>query len=73
MAMHRQPRRFLECANHNFLTQVTEEPARRGAVLDPVLTNSEELVRDAVLQGSLGHSDNETVELKILRAVRRAR
>lgn len=72
MAMHRQPRRFLECVNHNFLTQVIEEPTRRGAMLDPVLTSREEPIGDAVLQGSLGCSDHEMVELKILRAVRRA-
>lgn len=50
----------------NFLTQVTEEPTRRGAMLDFVLTNKEELV----LQGTV--SDLRMVEIKILRAVRRA-
>lgn len=72
MAMHRQRRRFLECVNHNFLTQVIEEPRRRGAMLDPAFTNREEPVGDAVLQGSLGSRNEETVELKILRAVKRA-
>ncbi|GAB0182327.1 hypothetical protein GRJ2_000698000 [Grus japonensis] len=45
---------------------------RRGAMLDLVLTNKEELVRNVKLKGSLGCSDHEMVEFKILRAERRA-
>jgi len=37
-AGNRQARRFLECVEDNFLLQVTEEPMRRGAMLDLVLT-----------------------------------
>lgn len=44
---------------------------RRGAVLDPVLTNKEVLVRSVKFRGSLGCSDREMVKFKILRAVRR--
>jgi len=45
---------------------------RRGAMLDPALTNKEGLVGNEKLQGSLGCSDHEMVEFKILREARRA-
>ncbi|GAB0182044.1 mitochondrial enolase superfamily member 1 [Grus japonensis] len=45
---------------------------RRGAMLDLVLTNKEGLVGNVKLKGSLGCSDHEIVEFRILRAVRRA-
>ncbi|GAB0184760.1 hypothetical protein GRJ2_000941300 [Grus japonensis] len=44
---------------------------RRGAMLDLILTNKEGLVGDVKLKGSLGCSDHEIVEFKILRAMRR--
>ncbi|GAB0208651.1 hypothetical protein GRJ2_003330800 [Grus japonensis] len=71
-AEHKQSRKFLECTDDNFLLQVIEEPTRRGAMLDLVLANKEGLVGDVKLKGSLGCSDHEMVEFKILRAVRRA-
>ena len=71
-AGHKQSRRFLECVDDNFLLQVMEEPTRRGAMLDLVLTNKEGLVGNVKLKGSLGCSDHEMVEFKILRAARRA-
>ncbi|GAB0186577.1 hypothetical protein GRJ2_001123000 [Grus japonensis] len=71
-AGHKQSRRFLECIDDSFLLQVIEEPMRRGATLDLVLTNKEGLVGNVKLQGSLGCSDHETVEFKIHKAVRRA-
>ena len=71
-AGHKQSRRFLECIDDNFLLQVMEEPMRRGAMLDLVLTNKEGLVGNVKLKGSLGCSDHEMVEFKILKAVRRA-
>ena len=40
-AGHKQSRRFLECVDDNFLLQVIEEPRRRGAMLDLVLTKEE--------------------------------
>ncbi|GAB0203516.1 hypothetical protein GRJ2_002817200 [Grus japonensis] len=70
-AGHKQSRRFLECIDDNFLLQVIKEPMRRGAMLDLVLTNKERLVGNVKLKGSLGCSDHEMVEFKILRAVRR--
>jgi len=44
---------------------------RRGAMLDLVLTNKEGLVGNVKLKGSLGCSDHEMVEFKMLRTVRR--
>ena len=41
-------------------------------MLDLVLTNKEGLVGNVKLKGSLGYSDHEVVEFKILRAVRKA-
>ncbi|GAB0188273.1 hypothetical protein GRJ2_001292600 [Grus japonensis] len=69
---HKETRRFLECVDDSFLLQVIEEPMRRDAMLDLVLTNREGLVGNAKVKGSLGCSDHEIVEFKILRAVRRA-
>ncbi|GAB0177476.1 hypothetical protein GRJ2_000212900 [Grus japonensis] len=71
-AERKQSRKFLECVDDNFVLQVTEEPTRRGAMLDLVLTNKEGLVGDVKLKGSLGCSDHEMVEFRILRAARRA-
>jgi len=71
-AGHKQSWRFLEYVDDNFLLQVIEELMRTGAVLDLVLTNKEGLVRNVKLKGSLGCSDHEMVEFKILRAAGRA-
>ncbi|GAB0183649.1 hypothetical protein GRJ2_000830200 [Grus japonensis] len=68
---HKQSRRFLGCIDDNFLLQVIEKPMRRGAMLDLVLTNKEGLVGNVKVKGSLGCSDHEMVEFKILRAARR--
>ncbi|GAB0182166.1 hypothetical protein GRJ2_000681900 [Grus japonensis] len=72
-AEHKQSRKFLECVDDNFLLQVIEEPTRRGAMLDLILTNKEGLVGDVKFKGSLGCSDHKMVEFRILRAARRAR
>ncbi|GAB0208867.1 mitochondrial enolase superfamily member 1 [Grus japonensis] len=71
-AERKQSRKFLECVDDNCLLQVIEEPTRRGAMLDLILTNKEGLVGDVKLKGSLGCSDHEMVEFRILRAARRA-
>jgi len=42
-ARHIQSRRFLQSIDDNFLIQVVEEPTRKGALLDLVPTNNEEL------------------------------
>ncbi|GAB0207304.1 hypothetical protein GRJ2_003196000 [Grus japonensis] len=71
-ARHAQSRRFLQSIDDNFLTQVVEESTRRGVVLDLVLTNKEGLVGDVKVGGSLGCSDHEMVEFRILRGRSRA-
>ncbi|PKU42060.1 glycerol kinase [Limosa lapponica baueri] len=64
-------RKFLECVNDNFHLQMIEEPTRKRAMLDLVLTNKEGLVGNAKFKGSLGCSDDEMVEFKIHRAAQR--
>ncbi|GAB0182061.1 mitochondrial enolase superfamily member 1 [Grus japonensis] len=71
-AERKQSRKFLECVDDNFLLQVIEEPMRRGAMLDLILTNKEGLVGDIKLKGNLGCSDHKMVEFRIIRAARRA-
>ncbi|CAM2100164.1 unnamed protein product [Caretta caretta] len=46
--------------------QVLEEPTRGRALLDLLLTNQEELVGEAKVDGNLGGSDHEMVEFRIL-------
>nr|XP_048704947.1 uncharacterized protein LOC125636205 [Caretta caretta] len=65
-AMHRKSRKFLERVGDNFLEQVLEEPTRGRALLDLLLTNQEELVGEAKVDGNLGGSDHEMVEFRIL-------
>ncbi|PKU34443.1 glycerol kinase [Limosa lapponica baueri] len=67
---HKKSRKFLECVDDNFLLQTVEEPTRIGAILDLVLTKKEGLVGNVGLKDSLGCSDYEMVEFKILRAAR---
>ncbi|XP_052629063.1 uncharacterized protein LOC128134875 [Harpia harpyja] len=43
-AESKQSRRFLECVEDNFLTQLVGEPTRGGALLDLLFTNREGLV-----------------------------
>ncbi|GAB0191019.1 hypothetical protein GRJ2_001567200 [Grus japonensis] len=47
----KQSRKFLECVDDKFLLQVIEEPMRRGAMLDLVLTNKERPGRGCEAQG----------------------
>ena len=68
---HKQPKRLPGCTDDNFLLQVTEDPTRRGAMLDLVLTDKEGLVGNVRLKGSLGCSDREMMEFKVLRAARK--
>ena len=72
-AGHKQAKRFLECISDNFLTQVIEEPARRGSLLDLVLTNKAGLVRDVEAVGSLGNSNHRMMEFRILQGRSKAK
>jgi len=71
-ARHMPSRRFLQSIDDNFLTQVMEEPTRKGALLDLVLTKKEGLVEDVKFGGRLGCSDHEMVEFRILHGGSRA-
>lgn len=63
----RQSRRFLESVEDNFLVQVIDGPTRGEALLDLVLTNAEESIREVKIGGSLGCSDHALVEFVILK------
>ncbi|PKU34200.1 hypothetical protein llap_15501 [Limosa lapponica baueri] len=70
-AESRQARRFLECMEDNFLTQLVGEPIRGGASLDLLFPNKEGLVGDVEVGGRLGLSDHEMVKFSILSEVRK--
>jgi len=53
-AVRKQSRRFPECVDDNFLTQLVNEPTRGSASLDLLFTNREGLVGDVVVGGHLG-------------------
>jgi len=57
-------RRFLQSIDSNILTEVVEEPTRRGVLLNFVTTNKEGPVEDLKIGGSLDCSDQ--VEFRIL-------
>ncbi|GAB0202648.1 hypothetical protein GRJ2_002730400 [Grus japonensis] len=64
-AERKQSRRFLECVEDNFLTQLVSEPTREDASLDLLFTNREGLVGDVVVGGCLGLSNHEMIEFSI--------
>ena len=70
-AEKKQSRRFLECVEDNFLTQLVSEPTRAGASLDLLFANREGLVGDVVVRGHLGPRDHEMIEFSILGEVKR--
>jgi len=70
-ADRKQSRRFLECVEDNFLTQLVSEPTMEGALLDLFFVNREGLVSDVMVGGHPGHSDHEMTALLILGEVRR--
>ena len=66
----KRSRRFLECVEENFLTQLVSEPTREGAPLDLSFVNREGLESDMMVGGCLGHSDHEMIGFLILGEVR---
>ena len=60
-AERKQSRRFLECVEDNFLTQLVSEPTREGALLDLLFVNREGLVGDVMVGGCLEHTDHKIV------------
>jgi len=67
----KQSRRFLECVDDNFLTQLVSEPTRGGASLDLLFTNREGLVGDVVVGDRLGLSYHEMTELSVHGEIKR--
>ncbi|KAK4816346.1 hypothetical protein QYF61_015660 [Mycteria americana] len=70
-AERKQSRRFLECVEDNFLTQLGSEPTRGGASLDLLFTNREGLVGVVVVGGHLQLSNHDITEFLICGEVRR--
>ncbi|GAB0189143.1 hypothetical protein GRJ2_001380200 [Grus japonensis] len=70
-AERKQFRRFLECVEDNFLTQLVSECTRGGVSIDLLLTNRERLLGDVVVGGCLGLSDHEMIRFLIHGKVRR--
>ena len=73
IAGHKQSRRFLSCIDDKFPTQVMEEPIRGSTLQDLILARKEELVEDVKGGGSLGCSDREMVDLRIMRGGKEAK
>ena len=67
MAGGRQSRRFLESVEDNFLVQVIDGLTQGETLLNLVLTNAEERVREVKIGGSMGCSDHALVEFVILK------
>lgn len=59
-------RRFLASIDHNFLTQMMEEPLRKDVLLNFVLTRTEGLVVAVKARHSRGCCEHEIVEFSIL-------
>ncbi|RMC09666.1 hypothetical protein DUI87_13452 [Hirundo rustica rustica] len=70
-AEKRQSRKFLECMEDNFLSQMVGEPTRGETMLDLLFVNRDGLVGDVVVGGCLGQSDHEIIEFSIFGEVRR--
>jgi len=70
-AERKQSRRFLECVEENFLTQLVNKPTSGGASLDLIFANREGLVGDVVVGGCLELSDHELIEFSVRGEVKR--
>jgi len=55
-------RRFLDCVEDNFLTQLVSEPVRVGALLDLLFIDRAGPVGDVMVGGCLGLCDHEMIE-----------
>ena len=62
-AERKQSRRFPQCVEENFLTQLVREPTMEGAPLDLLFVNREGLVGDVMVGGCLGHNDHEMIRV----------
>lgn len=66
-AENKQSRRFLESIEDNFLIQVLDKTTTREALLDLVITNTAELIKEVKIGGSLSCSDHTLAEFVISR------
>ncbi|KAK4824925.1 hypothetical protein QYF61_021545 [Mycteria americana] len=66
-AGHMQSRRFQECIDDNFLTQVIKEPTGEVALLDLILTKKKGLVGDVKVRDNVGGNDQEMMDFRIPR------
>ena len=65
----KRSRRLVESIDDNFLVQVVDRPTRGEALLDLLLTNAEEIIKDVNVGGNLGCSDHALVEFVTSRNV----
>ena len=56
---------FLDCLNDCAMEQMVTEPTRGEVILDLVLSNAEDLVRDVNVIAPLGNSDHNVIEYNI--------
>ncbi|RMC05599.1 hypothetical protein DUI87_17684 [Hirundo rustica rustica] len=70
-AEKRQSRKFLECMEDSFLSQLVGESTRGRTVLDLLFANRDGLVGDVVVGGCFGHSDHEIIEFSKFGEIRR--
>jgi len=69
----RQSRRFLECIEDNFLSQIIDTSTRGDAILDLMVTSASELISDTKAGDSLVCSDHALMEFTVLRDVGKVR
>ncbi|RMC01235.1 hypothetical protein DUI87_22184 [Hirundo rustica rustica] len=70
-AERRQSRKFLECMEDNFLSQLVGEPTRGRTIFDLLFANRDGLVGAVVVGGRLGQNDDEIIEFLIFGEIRR--
>jgi len=69
----RQSRRFLDCIEDNFLSQVIDSPTRGNMILDLIVTDKSKLISDIKIGGSLGCSGHALVGFTVLREMGKVR
>lgn len=65
--------RYISYARTSFQTQTIKKPRSRCVLLDLILSNKEELVRDVKIRDKFGCRDHEIVEIRILRGWNKAK
>ena len=70
IASCRQGKRFLQCIEDNFLSQVREGPISSDAILDLILTNANELIGNIRIGGSLDCNEHAILEFMLWRDMR---